>query len=116
MVGRLPDAARAGRLGFAQEGDAIAIAGRFAPSLAASELAKLRGEPLPDGLAEVDMAVVAALQEAIREAVRSGALTSSRQEGTRLLFGSGLANATHDVAGRMGRKSTPPRRRTARTK
>ena len=29
MVGRLPDAERAGRLGFAQEGDAIAIAGHF---------------------------------------------------------------------------------------
>ena len=50
MVGELPDAARAGRLGFAAEGDAIALvaarAGR--PSLAGSELAKLRGEP-PEG-------------------------------------------------------------------
>ena len=51
MVGRLPDARRAGRLGFAREGDAIALVGPFAPSLAASELAKLRGEALPDGLA-----------------------------------------------------------------
>ena len=29
--------------------------GRSAPSLAASELAKLRGEPLPDGLPEIDL-------------------------------------------------------------
>ncbi len=55
MVGRLPDAARAGRLGFAREGDAVALVGPFAPSLAASELAKLHGQPLPDGLAEIDL-------------------------------------------------------------
>ncbi len=77
MVGRLPDARRAGRLGFARAGDAIALAGPFAPSLSASELAKLRGEPLPDGLAEIDVAGVIAAQEAIREAVRAGALASA---------------------------------------
>ena len=51
MVGKLPDAARAGRLGFLEEGDAIALIGYFEPSLAGSELAKLRGKrpagPLP---------------------------------------------------------------------
>src|SRR6476469_6727669 len=41
MVGRLPDAARAGRLGFGAEGDAVALVGPFAPSLGASELSKL---------------------------------------------------------------------------
>src|SRR4051794_9230224 len=57
MVGRLPDARRAGRLGFAREGDAIALAGwDAAPSLAGGELAKLWGEPLPDGLPAVDLA------------------------------------------------------------
>lgn len=54
MVGRLPEAARAGRLGFAQAGDAIAIVRAATPSLPASELAKLRGEALPDGLPERD--------------------------------------------------------------
>ena len=44
MVGRMPEAARAGRLGFAVEGDAIAFCGPFQPSLPGSELAKLRGE------------------------------------------------------------------------
>ena len=45
MVGELPDAARAGRLGFAQPGDAVALiaASGWAPSLSGSELAKLRG-------------------------------------------------------------------------
>ena len=67
MVGRLPDARRAGRLGFARAGDTIALVGPFAPSLAASELAKLRGEPLPDGLAEIDIDAVRAAQVAVRE-------------------------------------------------
>src|SRR5271168_3325694 len=39
MVGKLPDARRAGALGFQREGDLIALAGPFDPSLAASELA-----------------------------------------------------------------------------
>jgi phosphoribosylformylglycinamidine synthase len=76
MVGRLPDAKRAGRLGFAREGDAVAIAGEFHPSLAAGELEKLLGEPLPDGLPEVDVPAVRAAIDAIREAVREGTLTS----------------------------------------
>jgi phosphoribosylformylglycinamidine synthase subunit PurL len=77
MVGRLPDAERAGRLGFVQEGDAVAVAGNFSPSLAASELAKLRGEALPDGLPPFAIDRVIAGQEAIREAVREGLLSSA---------------------------------------
>jgi phosphoribosylformylglycinamidine synthase subunit PurL len=77
MVGRLPDAARAGRLGFRVAGDAIALAGPFAPSLPGGELAKLRGEPLPDGLPEVDVAAVRATQGAVRDAVRRGELRSA---------------------------------------
>ncbi len=76
MVGRLPDARRAGRLGFARAGDAVAIAGEFHPSLAAGELDKLCGAPLPDGLPGVDVAAVRAAFDAIRDAVRSGALHS----------------------------------------
>jgi phosphoribosylformylglycinamidine synthase II len=77
MVGRLPDASRAGRLGFGVEGDAIALAGPFQPSLPGSELAKLRGEPLPDGLPEVDVAAVRRAHEVVREAVRRGELRSA---------------------------------------
>ena len=76
MVGRLPDARRAGRLGFARPGDAVAIAGEFHPSLGASELHKLCGEPLPDGLPAVDVAAVRSAIAAVRDAVRDGALTS----------------------------------------
>jgi phosphoribosylformylglycinamidine synthase len=77
MVGLLPDAAHAGQLGFAREGDAIALAGwDAAPSLAASELAKLWGEPLPDGLPAIDVERAREVLEAVRAAVRGGALTS----------------------------------------
>jgi phosphoribosylformylglycinamidine synthase subunit PurL len=77
MVGRLPDARRAGRLGFARAGDAIALAGwDAAPSLAAGELAKLWGDPLPDGLPAVDVARARDVLEAMREAVRAGTLSS----------------------------------------
>jgi phosphoribosylformylglycinamidine synthase II len=77
MVGLLPDARRAGRLGFASAGDEIALVGPFAPSLAASELAKLRGQALPDGLAEIDVEAVREAQAAVREAVREGSLSSA---------------------------------------
>ena len=77
MVGRLPDARRAGRLGFQVPGEEIALVGPFAPNLAASELAKLRGEPLPDELAELDLQAVVGSQAAVRDAVREGALSSA---------------------------------------
>jgi phosphoribosylformylglycinamidine synthase II len=77
MVGRLPDARRAGRLGFAHPGDQIALVGALRPSLAASELAKLLGEPLPDGLAEIDIEAVRSAQLGVRDAVRAGALSSA---------------------------------------
>jgi phosphoribosylformylglycinamidine (FGAM) synthase-like enzyme len=77
MVGYMPAIRRAGQLGFAKEGDTIAILGPFAPSLAASELAKLHGEPLPDGLPEIDIEAVHAAQLVVRQAVREGALASA---------------------------------------
>jgi phosphoribosylformylglycinamidine synthase II len=77
MVGHLPEADRAGRLGFAGEGHEIALVGPFVPSLAACELEKLRGEPLPDGLPEFDLGAVRAAQLAVRDAVRQGRLSSA---------------------------------------
>jgi phosphoribosylformylglycinamidine synthase subunit PurL len=77
MVGRLPDVRRAGRSGFVREGHAIAIAGPFAPSLLASELAKLRGDQLPDGLPPIDIDAVLDAQVAVREAVRNGAVSNA---------------------------------------
>jgi phosphoribosylformylglycinamidine synthase len=77
IVGRLPDAAPAAGLGFARAGEQIALVGAFVPSLAASELAKLRGEPLPAGLPEVDVEAALAAIEAVRAAVRAGELSSA---------------------------------------
>jgi phosphoribosylformylglycinamidine synthase len=77
MVGELPSAKRAGRCGFARSGDAVGFAGPFRPRLAGSELAKLRGEALPDGLPDVDVAALRAAQGAIRDAVRAGRLSSA---------------------------------------
>jgi phosphoribosylformylglycinamidine synthase len=99
MVGRLPDAARAGRLGFAREGDTIALVGPFAPSLPASELAKLRGEALPDGLPDIDVGAVRSAQFAVRGAVGVGALSSAHD-----IAEGGLATALAEccLAGGLG--------------
>jgi phosphoribosylformylglycinamidine synthase len=77
MVGWLPDARRAGTLGFQRAGDHIALVGPFSPSSAASELSKLLGEPLPDGLPAIDVDAVRVAQIAVRDAVRAGALASA---------------------------------------
>ncbi len=101
MVGHLPDAARAAVLGFARAGDAIALVGPFTPALAASELAKLHGQSLPDGLAEIDLDAVLATQAAVRGAVRAGVLSSAHDvaEG-----GLAIALAECCLAGAVGAK------------
>ncbi|MGH2911764.1 MAG: AIR synthase-related protein, partial [Solirubrobacteraceae bacterium] len=99
MVGKLPDAHFAGRLGFAREGDTVALVGPFTPSLAASELSKLRGEALPDGLPPIELSAAIAAQEAIRAAVREGTLSSAHDiaEG-----GLAVALAECSLAGGIG--------------
>ncbi len=76
MVGELPDASKTAPLGFQREGDRIAVVGHAMPQLPVSELAKLRGLPLPDGLPEWDIAQTRATIEAVRDAVRRGDLSS----------------------------------------
>ena len=76
MVGKLPDPALAPGIGFAAAGDAVALVGPFAPSLAGSELEKLRGG-LARGLPAVDLAAQVAALAALREAVRGGALRAA---------------------------------------
>jgi phosphoribosylformylglycinamidine synthase len=75
MVGSLPDPGRVPVAGFADEGHAIALVGPFAPSLAGSELEKLRGS-LADGLPEVDLPAQAAGLDALRAAAREGGLAT----------------------------------------
>ena len=77
MVGELPDAARAGRLAFERAGAVIALAGAQRCELGGSELERLRGTELPDGLAAIDPAAVRLTLEAVRDAVRSGELESA---------------------------------------
>jgi phosphoribosylformylglycinamidine synthase len=77
LVGELPDVRRAGRLGFAAEGDRVAVVGQFAPEIRGSELARLGGTELPQALPPVDVAGVAATHRALRDAVRAGALASA---------------------------------------
>ena len=77
IVGRLPSAVQAGRLGFLDEGDAVATVGLRLHSLAGSELAKLRGEAPVGSLPAVPAIEVRDLHAGVREAVRSGLLHSA---------------------------------------
>ena len=107
IVGRLPDAARAGRLAFGQEGDAIALVGPFDPALAGSELAKLQGRAAAGTLPPIDAEAVAQAHREVREGVRSGALHSAHDiaEG-----GIAVALAECCIAGSIGADRDPPER------
>jgi phosphoribosylformylglycinamidine synthase subunit PurL len=105
IVGKLPDASKAGRLGFAREGDAIALVGPFAPSRAGSEVSKLQGEPPSGELPFKDVQAVRDAQLAVRDAVRAGALHSAHD-----IAEGGLAVALAEccVTGRIGARVTLP--------
>jgi phosphoribosylformylglycinamidine synthase subunit PurL len=77
MVGKLPDARRAGYLGFATPGDKIALVGGFRPSRDGSELAKLQGSAPAGALPEKDVAAIRATHEQIRQGVNAGAFRSA---------------------------------------
>jgi phosphoribosylformylglycinamidine synthase subunit PurL len=91
LVGELPDAARAGGLAL-REGDLIALAGPFAPSLAGSELAKQRGE-LDAGLPGVEVAAQQRAAAFVRGAVREGRVTAAHD-----ISDGGLACALAEMA------------------
>jgi phosphoribosylformylglycinamidine synthase len=99
IVGRLPDAARAGQLAFAQEGDAIALVGPFDPTMVGSELAKLQGRAAAGKLPPIDPVAVAQAHREVRGGVRSGALRSAHDiaEG-----GIAVALAECCIAGSIG--------------
>lgn len=77
MVGKIPDVSVTAPLGFQRAGDLIALVGAFTPQIELSELSKLEGRALPDGLPAVDMDATVAGIVAVREAVRTGALASA---------------------------------------
>jgi phosphoribosylformylglycinamidine synthase len=77
IVGRLPDVNRAGRLGFAAEGDAIALVGPFEASRTGSELAKLGGLAPTGPLPRLDHHAVREAHEQVRAGVRAAKLESA---------------------------------------
>ncbi len=91
MVGELPDAERAGGIAL-RDGDAIAVCGPFSPSLAGSELAKLRGELGPN-LPRLPIETVAAAIDAVREAVAAGRVATAHD-----ISDGGLACALAEMA------------------
>jgi phosphoribosylformylglycinamidine synthase II len=105
MVGRLPDPARAGQLGFARPGETIALVGAFAPGAQGSELSKLRGEPLTGPLPAVDPDAIRAAHARVRHGIRSGALTTAHD-----IAEGGLVTALAEccIAGELGAEVTLP--------
>jgi phosphoribosylformylglycinamidine synthase len=97
MVGELPDPERSGSSAL-RDGDAVAIIGPFAPSLAGSELAKQRGE-LGPGLPTLPLAIVRPAIELVREAVRAGAVTCAHDVSD---GGLAVAIAETAIAGAVG--------------
>jgi phosphoribosylformylglycinamidine synthase len=97
MVGELPDPQVTASTALA-EGDAVAFVGPFAPSLAGSELAKLRGE-LGPGLPEMPIEVVRPAIELMREVVRAGAIRTAHDVSD---GGLAVALAEAAIAGGVG--------------
>ncbi|UJA18843.1 phosphoribosylformylglycinamidine synthase subunit PurL [Thermoleophilia bacterium SCSIO 60948] len=97
MVGEVPDPERAGVVAL-REDQAIALIGPFAPALAGSELAKLRGE-LGPGLPEAGFGDVANAIELVRDAVRAGEVEAAHDVSD---GGLGVALAEMAIAGGVG--------------
>jgi phosphoribosylformylglycinamidine synthase subunit PurL len=91
MVGELPDPARVPGLAPG-EGDRLVLIGPFAPSLAGSELAKLRGE-LDSGLPQPDVKPVSDALALVRELIRDGVATAAHD-----VSDGGLACALAEMA------------------
>src|SRR3954447_1531390 len=79
MVGAVPPEARVPGLGFVEQDHLVAlIAPRYCSiSLPGSELAKLHGEPLPDGLPGIDVAAVQECIDLVCQAARRGDIASA---------------------------------------
>jgi phosphoribosylformylglycinamidine synthase subunit PurL len=77
MVGKLPDARRAGRIGFHTAGEKIAMIGNFNPLRDGSEIAKLHGHPLAGMIPFKDIEALKQTHRTVREGVRSGRFSSA---------------------------------------
>ncbi len=77
MVGHLPEVRRAGRLGWSNAGDQIALVGGFNPSRDGSEIAKLYGSAPAGALPAKDASAIRDAHACVRRGVRDGALTSA---------------------------------------
>jgi phosphoribosylformylglycinamidine synthase subunit PurL len=99
IVGKLPDPATAGRLGFADTGDAIALIGPFNPGPDGSELAKLQGSAPVGLLPFKEIQAILDAHDTVRSAVRSRALKNAHDiaEG-----GISVALAECCIAGQLG--------------
>jgi phosphoribosylformylglycinamidine synthase len=86
-------------MGFAREGDAIALVGPIEPSLVGSELAKLRGQAPVGELPAADAAALRVVHGAVRARVRSGAFHSAHD-----IAEGGVATALAEscIAGGLG--------------
>ena len=91
MVGELPDPAHCGGESWKQ-GDSIALVGPVNPSLAGSELEKLRGQ-LGPGLPDFEVDEVRAAIELVRSAVRSGSIRTAHD-----VSDGGIATALAELA------------------
>jgi phosphoribosylformylglycinamidine synthase len=79
MVGAVPGEARVPGIGFVEQDHLVALISPlgFSPSLPGSELAKLHGQALPDGLPAIDVAAVQECIDLVRVAARRGDVASA---------------------------------------
>jgi phosphoribosylformylglycinamidine synthase subunit PurL len=91
VVGELPDPARAAGVAVS-DGDELVLVGPFAPSLAGSELVKLRGE-LDKGLPATQIGPVADALSFVRDLVRDGSARAAHD-----VSDGGLACALAEMA------------------
>jgi phosphoribosylformylglycinamidine synthase subunit PurL len=105
MVGRLPEVRRAGRLGWANTGDQIALVGGFHPSRDGSEIAKLYGSAPAGALPAKDASAIRDAHARVRNGVRDGTLSSAHDiaEG-----GIAVALAECCIASGLGAEVTLP--------
>jgi phosphoribosylformylglycinamidine synthase len=78
IVGGVPDPSVVAGNTFGEDELFVALIGPFEPTLAASELAKLIGEPLPESLPDLNLATHAEALKLVRDAVRDGTIEIAR--------------------------------------